>query len=299
MFKGTGTAIITPFKNDLSIDYEKLSEIIEYQIKNGVQALIVLGTTGEAPVINDTERAELIKFFVRQVNGRVKIIVGTGTNDPEHCVAHNESAKKYGADALLIVNPYYNKGTQRSLVEHYRYLDSKTDLPIILYNVPSRTGMNMLPETVVKIYEECNNVVAVKEASGDISQIAKLIAMKPEGLSVLSGNDDQALPIMAMGGDGIVSVFSNSHPKEMSLITDAMLKYDLKTAQDLHNKYLKMMQLIFIEASPMPIKYVMHKLELCENVLRLPLIPISVESEIILDKELKHYVDSNIYISEK
>lgn len=299
MFKGTGTAIITPFKDDLSIDYEKLTGLIEYQINNGVDAIIVLGTTGEAPVINDEERTELISFFVEKVNKRVKIIVGTGTNDPAHCVKHNENAEKLGADGLLIVNPYYNKGTQRSIVEHFKYLDSKTNIPIILYNVPSRTGMNMLPETIIKIYEECKNVVGVKEASGDISQIAKLLAIKPEEFSVLSGNDDQTLPIMSMGGDGVISVFSNSFPKEMTQMVNAALEDNYKLARELHNTYLKMMHLIFIEASPMPIKYVMQKLDLCKNVLRLPLLPVTEESETILDKELQHYFDSNIFVSER
>jgi len=299
MFKGTGTAIITPFKDDLSIDYEKLTGLIEYQINNGVDAIIVLGTTGEAPVISDEERTELISFFVENVNKRVKIIVGTGTNDPAHCVKHNENAEKLGADGLLIVNPYYNKGTQRSIVEHFKYLDSKTNLPIILYNVPSRTGMNMMPETIIKIYEECKNVVGVKEASGDISQIAKLLAIKPEEFSVLSGNDDQTLPIMSMGGDGVISVFSNSFPKEMTQMVNAALEDNYKLACELHNTYLKMMHLIFIEASPMPVKYVMQKLDLCKNVLRLPLMPVTEESETILNKELLHYFDSNIFISER
>jgi len=299
MFKGTGTAIITPFKDDLSIDYEKLTGLIEYQINNGVDAIIVLGTTGEAPVISDEERTELISFFVEKVNKRVKIIVGTGTNDPAHCVKHNENAEKLGADGLLIVNPYYNKGTQRSIVEHFKYLDSKTNLPIILYNVPSRTGMNMLPETIIKIYEECKNVVGVKEASGDISQIAKLLAIRPEEFSVLSGNDDQTLPIMSMGGDGVISVFSNSFPKEMTQMVNAALEDNYKLARKLHNTYLKMMHLIFIEASPMPVKYVMQKLDLCKNVLRLPLMPVTEESETILNKELLHYFDSNIFISER
>lgn len=299
MFKGTGTAIITPFQNDFSIDYEKLENLIEYQINNGVEALIVLGTTGEAPVINDAERAELVKFFVEKVDKRVKIIVGTGTNDPAHCIVHNENAEKMGADGLLIVNPYYNKGTQRSIVEHYKFLDNKTNLPIMIYNVPSRTGMNMLPETMIKIYEECKNVVAVKEASGDISQIAKLIGMKPEGFSAFSGNDDQTLPMMALGADGVVSVFSNTFPKEMSSITKAAGNENYKLARELHNRYIQMMQLIFVEASPMPIKYLMNKLELSENVLRLPLLPVTNESEKILDEELKHYFDSHIFISKK
>ncbi len=188
---------------------------------------------------------------------------------------------------FLIVNPYYNKGTQESLIEHYKYIASKTKLPIILYNVPSRTGMNLLPETAVRIHNECKNVVAVKEASGNISQIAHLISIKPDSLSVLSGNDDQTLAIMASGGNGVISVFSNPYPADMKKITDAVLKNDLKSARLLNNKYLGMMNALFVETSPAPVKYVMSKLGLCENILRLPMVKATAKAEDILDKEMK------------
>lgn len=297
MFKGTGTAVITPLKKDLTIDFESFKKVIDYQINNGVDAVVILGTTGEAPVITDEERAEVVEFTVKYVNGRAKVIVGTGSNDPKHVLEHNNCAKKYGADGLLIVNPYYNKGTQRSLVEYYKFLDEKTDLPIILYNVPSRTGMNMLPETVVKIYENCKNVVAVKEASGDISQIAKLLAIKPEGLSVLSGNDDQTLPIIALGGDGVISAWGNAFPKEMVSLTNAMLAGNLKEAQKLQNNYCKLMQLIFLETSPTPIKFLMYKLGLCENTIRLPLTTAAPETEDALLAEFATYKVKDILLS--
>jgi 4-hydroxy-tetrahydrodipicolinate synthase len=287
MFKGTGTALITPFKTDLSIDYDALKEIVYHQLNGGIDALIVLGTTGESPVINFEERKKIVSLVIEEVKGKVPVIVGTGSNDTKKVVENNKLAKELKADGVLVVNPYYNKGTQESLVEHYEFIAEKTNLPIILYNVPSRTGMNILPETVVRIHDECRNVVAVKEASGNISQIAQLISIKPDSLSVLSGNDDQTLAIMASGGDGVISVFSNPYPTEMKKITQAMLKNNLKLAQELNNKYLSMMNVLFVETSPTPVKYVMSKLGLCENVLRLPLSKATSKAKELLDKEMK------------
>lgn len=287
MFKGTGTALITPFKSDQSVDYDSLRRIIHHQIKGGIDALIMLGTTGESPVIETDERIKIVSVAVEEVKGRIPIIVGTGSNNPKHVIESNKLAEESGADGLLIVNPYYNKGTQESLVDHYKFIASKTKLPIILYNVPSRTGMNILPETAVTIHKECKNVVAVKEASGSISQIAHLISIKPDSLSILSGNDDQTLAIMASGGDGVISVFSNPYPKEMKMITDAILSNDMKSARELNNKYLSMMNSLFVETSPAPVKYVMSKLGLCENVLRLPLAKATRKTEDLLAEEMK------------
>jgi 4-hydroxy-tetrahydrodipicolinate synthase len=287
MFKGVGTALITPFKKDQSIDVDSLRKIVNKQLTTGIDALVVLGTTGESPVIEFDERKVIISHVVEEVKGKVPIIVGTGTNNTKHIVVLNEQAEDLHADGLLIVNPYYNKGTQDSLVEHYKYISERTKLPIILYNVPSRTAMNILPETVVRIHKECKNVVAVKEASGNISQIAHLISIKPDSLSVLSGNDDQTLAIMASGGEGVISVFSNPYPAEMKKITDALLNNNLKLAQQLNNEYLSMMNALFIETSPSPVKYVMNKLGLCENILRLPLLKATRKAEELLDKEMK------------
>jgi 4-hydroxy-tetrahydrodipicolinate synthase len=286
MFKGVGTALITPFHQDQSVDLDSMKKIVQHQLDNNIDALVVLGTTGESPVIEYDERRKIISAVTEEATGRVPVIVGTGSNNTKKVIENNKMAEMLKADGLLIVNPYYNKGTQESLVEHYKYIADRTNLPIILYNVPSRTGMNILPETVIKIHEECSNVVAVKEASGSISQIAKLISIKPDSLSVLSGNDDQTLPIMALGGDGVISVFSNPYPSQMKQITDALLKYDLPSAQDYNNEYIGMMTALFVETSPAPVKYVMHKLKLCENVLRLPLITASKRAEEILNKEM-------------
>jgi len=287
MFQGVGTALITPFKEDFSVDIDSLKKIVHHQLGNKIDALIVLGTTGESPVINYDERRKIITAVVEEATGKVPVIVGTGTNDTKKVVENNKQAEDLKADGLLIVNPYYNKGTQASLVEHYKFIAERTKLPIILYNVPSRTGMNILPETVIKIHKECPNVVAVKEASGNISQIAHLISIKPETLSVFSGNDDQTLAIMGLGGDGVISVFSNPYSAQMKQITEAVLKGNLKTAQKFNNKYLAMMNALFTETNPSPVKYVMHRLGFCENVLRLPLIKVSENVEGILDKAMQ------------
>ena len=286
MFKGVGTALITPFKPDKSVDISSLKKIVDHQLKGNVDALIVLGTTGESPVIDYDERRKVITAVLEEATGKIPIIIGTGSNNTKKVVENNKLAEDLKADGVLIVNPYYNKGTQDSLVEHYGFIAEKTSLPIILYNVPSRTGMNVLPETILKIHQNYPNVVAVKEACGNISQIARLIANKPDSLSVLSGNDDQTLPIMALGGEGVISVFSNPFPAQMKQITNAMLKGDLDTAKRYNNKYMNMMNALFVETSPSPVKYVMHRLGLCENVLRLPLTQVQKSNEDILNKEI-------------
>ena len=286
MFKGVGTALITPFSQDESVDLYSLKKIVQHQLEQKIDALIVLGTTGESPVIEYDEGRKIITAVTEEATGRVPVIVGTGSNNTKKVIENNKVAEDLKADGLLIVNPYYNKGTQESLIEHYKEIANRTHLPIILYNVPSRTGMNILPETVIKIHQQCPNVVAIKEASGNISQIAKLISIKPDSLSVLSGNDDQTLPIIALGGDGVISVFSNPYPAQMKQITDAMLKDDLSSAQTYNTEYLGMMNALFVETSPAPVKYVMSKLGFCENVVRLPLITASNKAKDIINKEM-------------
>ncbi len=289
MFKGVGTAIITPFDNDQNVDYNALRKITRHQVDNEIDAIVILGTTGESPVISDDERKKITETIMDEADGNCTIIIGTGTNNTKHVVELNKIAEEFKPDGLLITNPYYNKGTQESLVEHYKYISERTSLPIMLYNVPSRTGMNLLPETAVKIHQECKNVVAIKEASGNISQIAHLCSIKPDTLLVYSGNDDQTLPIMALGGAGVVSVFSNAYPKEMKKITNAVFARDLTKAQNYNNLFLGMMNNLFIETSPAPIKYVMSKMGFCENVLRLPLAAATKKAEKILDAEIEKF----------
>ncbi len=287
MFKGAGTALITPFNEDESIDIPSLKNFVRFQVDEGIDSLIVLGTTGEAPTINDDERDKIIEAVVDEVNGKVPVIIGTGTNDTKHAASLNKAAEKFNVSGLLIVNPYYNKGTQESIVEHYKYIAERTSLHILLYNVPSRTGMDVLPETVLEINQTCKNVVGIKEASGDISQIAKLISMKPEDFLVYSGNDDQTLPIMALGGDGVISVASNVFPKLMVELTSLILKNDYSSAQKLNNKLMKFINLLFAEANPIPVKYAVSKLDFSKNVLRLPLLKASEKTMNLLDAEMK------------
>ncbi len=287
MFEGTATAIITPFDEELNVDFNSLKKFVGFQIENGVNALVVLGTTGEAPTISIDERKKIIELVVTETNGKIPVIVGTGTNDTKKVVELNKIAEELKADGLLIVNPYYNKGTQSSLVEHYKFIAEKTSLPIILYNVPSRTSMNVLPETALKIHQSCPNVIGIKEASGDISQIAKLISMKPDDFLVYSGNDDQAFPLIALGGKGVISVLSNVYPKECVNLTKALLNEDLKLAREINNELMKMMNLLFVETNPEPVKFAVSQLGLCKNILRLPLTSISPNSINLIKSEME------------
>ncbi len=286
MFQGTATALITPFDDDLNVDYSAWKKFLKFQMENGISALIVLGTTGEAATIDADERKKLTEMAVETADKKIPVIVGTGTNDTKKVVSLNKLAEDCKADGVLIVNPYYNKGTQSSLVEHYKYIAERTPLPIILYNVPSRTAMNILPETVVKIHESCPNVIGIKEACGDISQIAKLFSIKPDNFIVYSGNDDQTLPIMALGGKGLVSVLSNIYPKQTSELTQALLNNDYEKARKINNKFLKYMNLLFVEANPIPVKYAASKLEICKNTLRLPLAKASASTMKLIDEEM-------------
>ncbi len=287
MFNGVGTAIITPYDDKLRIDYDALKKIIKLQLDAKMDTIVVLGTTGEAPVIKEEERKQIIKTVVKEVKGSIPVIVGTGTNDAEHVIHNNKIAEECGADGLLIVTPYYNKSTQEGLFQTFKYYADNTKLPIMLYNVASRTGINMEPEIAIRLYDECENIFAVKEASGDITQIAKLIATKPEGLKVYSGNDDQALPLLALGGNGLISVIGNICPVEIAKMVHSTIKGDLKTAQKINNKLNQLMNSIFLEVNPIPIKYAASLLNICNNNLRLPLIPITKENGLFLKNVMK------------
>lgn len=290
MFRGAGTAIITPMierRNQIEVDYASLEKFCEFQIKNSIDAIIVLGTTGEAPVFSDEERERIIKTVVNVVDRRVPVIAGTGTNDTQKCVKWSKSAEEAGVDGLLLVTPYYNKSSQEGLFRHFKLIDENTSIPSILYNVPSRTGVNMLPETVFRIYNACENVSAIKEASGNISQITKLAAFKPEGLLLYSGNDDQALPLISLGGDGVISVFSNVFPKQMHDLTDYAFKNNFEQARKIQNKYLKFINLLFSDVNPIVVKYAVSRLGYCEDALRLPLIEASEDIRNSVDVMLK------------
>ena len=294
MFQGVGTAIITPFINRTEgsgirseVDYNALEKFCEFQILNGVNALIVLGTTGEAPSVDATERRRIIQQVMEVTNSRVPVIVGTGTNNTQHCIDNNKMAEELGADGVLIVTPYYNKSTQNGLIRHFSYIAKETNLPIILYNVPSRTTVNLMPETVIEIYKSNPNVIGVKEASGNISQIARLMAIKPDGLSVYSGNDDQALPIISLGGDGCISVISNVLPSQFSTLVKEALLGNYQEAREYQKMLVPMMSALFNEVNPIPVKYACFKEGYCENVIRMPLIEASEETQLLIDMQLE------------
>jgi len=287
MFKGVGTALITPFKDNGQVDYELFEKIIDHQLENNVDALVVLGTTGESPTVHLDERKKLTEIAVAKADGEVPVIIGTGTNDTVKVIEMNKLAEEQGADGALIVTPYYNKTSQSGLIDHYTHIASQTELPIIAYNVPSRTGVNIKPKTFKKMAEMEDNIVAIKEASGDMSQILEFIELSNEQTTVLSGNDDQGLPLMLCGGMGIISVFSNLMPGVMKEITSHILAGDYKAARDLHYKYLNLMRLIFVDVNPIPIKFAMAQLGLSNNNLRRPLVNLSKEDQQLILAEMK------------
>jgi 4-hydroxy-tetrahydrodipicolinate synthase len=287
MFKGVGTALITPFKDNGEVDYDLFEKLLDYQLENNIDALVVLGTTGESPTIYLEERQKLTKMAVAKADGKIPVIVGTGTNDTVKVIEMNKLAEKNGADGLLIVTPYYNKTSQAGLIDHYTYIAKQTELPIIAYNVPSRTGVNIEPETFRKMSEMEDNIVAIKEASGDMSQILNVIGIARYKKTIFSGNDDQALPLMMSGGSGVISVFSNLMPGVMKEITSHILAEDYQAARDLHYKYLNLMRLIFIDVNPIPIKFAMKQIGLSNNNLRRPLVNLSKAHQELILSEMK------------
>lgn len=268
-FKGAATALITPMK-DGKIDYDNFEKLIEDQIKNDIDALVVCGTTGESATLDDEEHRNLIKFCVDRVNHRVPVIAGTGSNDTRYAIDLSAHACEMGADMLLLVTPYYNKTTQRGLIKHFEAVAKVVDKPMILYNVPSRTGLNILPETYKELsYNE--KIVAAKEANGNISAIAETIHLCGDNLDIISGNDDQIVPIMALGGVGVISVLSNVVPKETHEMCRLMLEGKVKEAAALQLKYLPLINALFCETNPIPAKAAMAELGFCGEEIRLPL----------------------------
>ena len=269
IFEGAATALITPFKNG-KIDYETLKTLIEGQISGGIDALVIAGTTGEGATLDHEEHCELLKKSVEYVAGRVPVIAGTGSNDTAYGIALSKHACEVGCDGLLLVTPYYNKATPKGLIESFLATAEATDKPIILYNVPSRTGVNItLP--VYKELAKHERIVAVKEASGNLSAIAELIAECGDAYDVYSGNDDQIVPIMSLGGKGVISVFSGIMPRETHDLCAACLAGDFKTGAEMQLKYLKLMNALFCEVNPIPVKTASALLGLCDGEIRLPL----------------------------
>jgi len=271
IFTGAAVALVTPMKANGEVNYEKLDELIEFQIAGETDAIVACGTTGEASTLSHGEHLEVIRHTVKTVNGRVPVIAGTGSNSTETAIYLSVEAEKAGADALLLVTPYYNKATQKGLVEHFVKTANAVKIPVILYNVPSRTGCNILPATVKKITERAKNVVAIKEASGDISQVATLASIMPEDFAIYSGNDDQIVPLLSLGGIGVISVLSNVAPKQTHDIVAKYLEGDVKTSCKLQLEAIDLIKSLFCEVNPIPVKTALNIMGMEVGPLRLPL----------------------------
>ncbi len=280
VFTGAATAIITPFK-DNEVDYEQFARLIDWQIEQGINAIVVAGTTGEGSTLTDEEHKAVIKFCVEQVAGRVPVIAGTGSNDTAYAIALTKYACEVGADAMLLITPYYNKATQKGMIESFRLVADASTKPCVLYNVPSRTGCNLLPESVAELSLH-PNIVAIKEACGNISQIAKIAALCGDNIDIYSGNDDQIVPILSLGGKGVISVLSNVAPAETVAICGKYFAGDTKGAATMQLEYLALIDALFCEVNPIPVKAAMAAMGFCENTLRLPLTPIESAHEATL-----------------
>lgn len=271
VFTGAGVAIVTPMNADGSINYDEFGRIIDFQIDNGTDAIVVCGTTGESATMTDEEHVECIRYCVERVNKRVPVIAGTGSNDTKYAIDLSVHAEKLGADALLLVTPYYNKTSQRGLIAHFTAIADRVNIPIILYNVPSRTGVNIALDTYIELAKH-KNIAAVKEASGNISAIAKIIEKCGDSLDVYSGNDDQIVPIMSLGGKGVISVLSNVCPKEAHEIAQLCLDNNFAEAAKLQIKYLDLCNTLFNDVNPIPVKEAMNLMGFAAGECRLPLI---------------------------
>lgn len=287
IFKGAGVALVTPMKEDLSVDYEKLEELVNFHVENGTDAIIICGTTGEAATLSHEEHLDVIKACVEYTKKRIPVVAGTGSNCTETAIYLSKKAEEYGADGLLVVSPYYNKATQDGLVKHFTAVANSVKIPILLYNVPSRTGCNILPETIVKLVKNVDNIVGVKEASGNISQVAKLMELAEGQVDLYSGNDDQIVPVMSLGGIGVISVLSNIAPKETHDIVAKYLEGDTKGSLELQLKYLSVIDALFKEVNPIPVKKALNLMGKKAGSLRMPLTDMSETNTAILEAEMK------------
>ena len=285
IFKGMATAMVTPMTGS-GVDYEALEKFIEFQIANGINALVAVGTTGESATLEPEERRKVIRFTVEKVNGRVPVIAGTGTNNTAHAVGYSIDACRDGADALLVVTPYYNKATQNGLMAHYTAIADAVDKPIILYNVPSRTGCNLLPATVEKLSAH-ENIAAIKEASGNMAQVVELFARCGDSIDVYSGEDGLTVPMMAMGAKGAISVLSDVVPAQAVKMSDAALAGDFQTAAKLQCRFLPLIKALFSEVNPIPAKAAVSAMGFGEEDIRLPLTPMEPENRRVLFAEMR------------
>jgi len=285
-FTGAGVALITPFNEDKSIDYSALERLIENQISGGIDYLVVLGTTAETPSLSETEKSEIVRFVIEKNAGRLKIVVGMGSNNTIGLVQAIQNADFTGVDAILSVTPYYNKPTQEGLFQHFKMVVEACPIPVILYNVPGRTGVNMDADTTLRIANLSEKVTAIKEASGDLGQFAKIIANAPNHFKVISGDDGLTLPSVTMGSIGVISVIANALPERLSQLTHASLSGNIALASQLHLQMAEMLKLIFREGNPGGVKALMEMMGAVKNQLRLPLVPVSSATYTLIEKEL-------------
>lgn len=273
--KGTGVAIITPFKSDLSIDFAAFGRVVNHVISGGINYIVVLGTTGESVTLTKDEKKAIICYILEAIDNRVPLVVGVGGNNTQEIINQVRNLDLTGVEAILSVAPYYNKPNQRGLFQHFKAIATWSPVPVIVYNVPGRTGINISADTCLQLANECENIVGVKEASGNFEQIMKILKDKPENFSVISGDDLNTLPIIAVGGAGVISVLANAFPAQWSEMVSHCLKSNFKTAREIHFRFFEMLELLFIDGSPAGVKAMLNILNLCQNNLRLPLVPVS------------------------
>ncbi len=274
-FRGTGVAIITPFKNDSSIDFAALGRVVNHVIGGGVNYIVALGTTGESVTLTKDEKKAVISYVTEAIDNRVPLVVGIGGNNTQEVINSIRYTEFAGVDGILSVSPYYNKPSQRGLFQHFKAIATCSPVPVILYNVPGRTCSNISSDTCLELAHECENIVGVKEASGDLTQIMRIIKGKPENFSVISGDDLMSIPVISVGGAGVISVLANAFPTHTSELVNQALKNNFKAARDLQFRLLEIIELLFIEGNPSGVKDMMSLMSICQNYLRLPLVPVS------------------------
>lgn len=287
IFEGAGVAIVTPFYENGDVNYDKLAEILEMQIENKTDSIIICGTTGEASTLSHEEHLEVIRFTVEKVNKRIPVIAGTGSNCTKTAIYLSQEAEKFGADGLLVVTPYYNKATQNGLKQHFTAIANSVKLPIILYNIQGRTGINILPETIAELVKNVENIVGVKEASGNISQVAKIMQLTGGNIDLYSGNDDQIVPILSLGGKGVISVLSNVAPEYTHDIVAKYLEGDVKKSCKMQLAAIPLIDQLFCEVNPIPVKAAMNMMGLNVGPLRMPLTEMEAAHQMNLEREMK------------
>ncbi|MBP8960363.1 MAG: 4-hydroxy-tetrahydrodipicolinate synthase [Bacteroidales bacterium] len=287
-FKGTGVALITPFKNDLSIDFTTLGKVINHVINGSINYIVLMGTTGESSTLSKDEKKALISFAIETIDKRIPLVVGIGGNNTQDVITQIKNTDLRNVDGILSVAPYYNKPTQRGLYEHFKAIATCSPVPIIMYNIPGRTGCNISADTCLQLARDFENIIGVKEASGNMSQIMKILKDKPDNFLVISGDDLLTLPIIAEGGAGVISVIANAYPAEWSEMVNYCLKQNFKAAREIFYRFMIIIELLFADGNPAGIKSVMSIMNLCQNTLRLPLVPVGKETYTMIRKAMEN-----------